>query len=263
MRSLGHTAVLGRGQEARLAAILQRGVALERLAVQLAERDAEEGVETDAGSASGVSDARLAAAAGLSEAEVRQRRCNKAQAKDLLMQYNIRCGGRGTGDSCCWRGGGRCGGGCFCGSVEGAGGGWAAAPPRGPQPSALLLRTGCSWFSLFFPFHLFQPPQAGHQHCQALRVQRHRRGRPGAGCGPRLLGWLFLFCCFFSGCLVCQFSCCAAGGLPRRPAAAAAAPRRAPPAHRAPAPPNNNRPPCRGHDGALQVARPLRARQGL
>lgn len=112
MRSLGNTAVLGRAQEARLAAIMQKGRQLELAAAQLAAArgitagaDAsaaaaavpfvcggEDSSDAAAAAAAAVGDAELAAAVGLSPGEVAQRRVNQKEAKDLLMQYNVRCG---------------------------------------------------------------------------------------------------------------------------------------------------------------------------
>ena len=83
MRNLGNTAVLSRQQEAALAGILQRGIQLQALAERLA---AERGCDVAA-----VDAAALAAAAGLpSAADVAQRLANQREAKDLLMQYNVR-----------------------------------------------------------------------------------------------------------------------------------------------------------------------------
>lgn len=98
--------------QARLAAILQKGRALEELAARLAGQPAEQdGGSAAANSSSSsssaaasssrkgkgrpasrppVSDEALAAAAGLSVAEVVQRRTNQREAKDLLMQHNTR-----------------------------------------------------------------------------------------------------------------------------------------------------------------------------
>ncbi|PRW05909.1 RNA polymerase sigma factor [Chlorella sorokiniana] len=101
MRSLGNTGVLGRAQEARLAAILQKGRALEELAARLAAQStgssssssSASSASAEAGSRTeqlAVSDEQLAAAAGLSVAEVVQRRTNQREAKDLLMQHNTR-----------------------------------------------------------------------------------------------------------------------------------------------------------------------------
>ena len=76
--------VLGKEQEARLAAILQKGRQLELLAARLAKQR---------GGAL-LCDAELAAVAGVpTGAEVAQRRANQMEAKDLLMQYNVRCAG--------------------------------------------------------------------------------------------------------------------------------------------------------------------------
>ncbi|KAI3427430.1 hypothetical protein D9Q98_010345 [Chlorella vulgaris] len=83
MRSLGNTAVLSRQQEARLASILQKGLALGRVAERLA---AAQGCP-----AADVSHEALAAAAGLpSPVDAAQQLCNQREAKDLLMQYNVR-----------------------------------------------------------------------------------------------------------------------------------------------------------------------------
>lgn len=100
--------------QARLAAILQKGRALEELAARLAGQPADQdgsSAATAAASSSSsssaaasssrkgkgwpaarppVSDEALAAAAGLSVAEVVQRRTNQREAKDLLMQHNTR-----------------------------------------------------------------------------------------------------------------------------------------------------------------------------
>lgn len=80
-RALGNTPVLGRAKEARLAGILQRGRQLEALAAQLG-----------GGAPAGGADlAALAAAAGLrSAADAAQVLMNRREAKDLLMQHNVR-----------------------------------------------------------------------------------------------------------------------------------------------------------------------------
>jgi DNA-directed RNA polymerase sigma subunit (sigma70/sigma32) len=83
MRSLGNTAVLSRQQEACLASILQKGLALGRVAERLA---AAQGCPV-----ADVSHEALAAAAGLpSPVDAAQQLCNQREAKDLLMQYNVR-----------------------------------------------------------------------------------------------------------------------------------------------------------------------------
>ncbi|KAL4426007.1 hypothetical protein ABPG75_010023 [Micractinium tetrahymenae] len=82
-RSLGNTPVLGRAQEARLAGILQKGRQLEALASRLAGGQP--------GGAPGVDLGALAAAAGLrGAADAAQVLMNRREAKDLLMQYNVR-----------------------------------------------------------------------------------------------------------------------------------------------------------------------------
>lgn len=97
--------------QARLAVILQKGRALEELAARLATQAGGEGTTSSSSASSSssgasaaaakgkagsrpalppVSDEQLAAAAGLSVAEVVQRRTNQREAKDLLMQHNTR-----------------------------------------------------------------------------------------------------------------------------------------------------------------------------
>lgn len=83
LRALGNTPVLGRAQEARLAGILQKGRQLEALAASLA-------ADRPAGAA-GADLGALAAAAGLSSAaDAAQVLMNRREAKDLLMQHNVR-----------------------------------------------------------------------------------------------------------------------------------------------------------------------------
>ena len=95
--------------QARLAVILQKGRALEELAARLATQAGGESTTSSSSASSSsacasaaaakagsrpaqppVSDEQLAAAAGLSVAEVVQRRTNQREAKDLLMQHNTR-----------------------------------------------------------------------------------------------------------------------------------------------------------------------------
>jgi len=93
--------------QVRLAEILQKGRALEELATRLAAQTAGDSSSSrsssgssSSGAAKGkaggraaqlpVSDEQVAAAAGLSVAEVVQRRTNQREAKDLLMQHNTR-----------------------------------------------------------------------------------------------------------------------------------------------------------------------------
>lgn len=109
MRSLGNTAVLGRQQEARLASILQKGLALEAMAARLAGGSSsssgpgpdctrsddwgssEASAATSAAAVARVDLAELAAAAGLrSAADAAQVLLNRREAKDLMMQYNVR-----------------------------------------------------------------------------------------------------------------------------------------------------------------------------
>jgi hypothetical protein len=81
MKGTSNTPVLGKGAEARLAAILQRGRQLDFLAASLKK----------AGKGRTISDAELAAEAGLvGPADVARRRKNAAEARDLLLQYNVR-----------------------------------------------------------------------------------------------------------------------------------------------------------------------------
>ncbi|KAL4425143.1 hypothetical protein ABPG77_008248 [Micractinium sp. CCAP 211/92] len=80
-RALGNTPVLGREKEARLAGILQKGRELELLATKLAGGGPRTSVDLGA----------LAAAAGLSSAaDAAQVLMNRREAKDLLMQHNVR-----------------------------------------------------------------------------------------------------------------------------------------------------------------------------
>ncbi len=80
-RALGNTPVLGREKEARLAGILQKGRELELLATELAGGGPRTSVDLGA----------LAAAAGLSSAaDAAQVLMNRREAKDLLMQHNVR-----------------------------------------------------------------------------------------------------------------------------------------------------------------------------
>lgn len=93
LRSLGNTLVLGRQQEAALASILQKGRQLEVVAARLAgvEESATSDGETLAAAVGGADLDRLAAAAGMrSAAEATQVLLNQREAKDLLMQYNVR-----------------------------------------------------------------------------------------------------------------------------------------------------------------------------
>jgi hypothetical protein len=83
MAALGNTGVLTRVQEARLSVILQKGLALERLGEAVA---AARGCPPAA-----VAPADLAAAGGAeSAADAAQRLANQREAKDLLMQHNVR-----------------------------------------------------------------------------------------------------------------------------------------------------------------------------
>ena len=115
LTALGNTPVLGRAQEARLAAIMQKGRQVEAVAARLAAAKAKAGgagggaaaaaagalrpnsaearreaAAAAAAAAARVSDAEVAAACGLPAGEVAARRVNQREAKDLLMQYNVR-----------------------------------------------------------------------------------------------------------------------------------------------------------------------------